>query len=117
MTTWNSQDIEQALDAFSKRASADNEFRQLALKDMPTAVRMITGRALPDGFQIRAVPRNGADLVIVVPDLVKVDGELSDTELEQVSGGRCAASCAASYVCAVSSTVGAYVPGVGGACA
>lgn len=116
MSSWTPQDIEQALDAFNKRASTDAEFRQLALNDTPAAVRIITGRALPDGFRIRAVPRNGADMVIVVPELAKADGELSDVELEQVSGGRCPGSCAASGACAVSSTVSLFLPGVGGAC-
>lgn len=99
MTTWTEKDRDEALEAFVRKASTDADFRALALKDPATAVKQLTGRSLPDNFRIKAVDKAGADMVVVVPDLAKADGELSDIELESVAGGRCDISCGASMAC------------------
>jgi len=96
-----------------KRASTDVAFHALAISNSAAAVKEVSGKQLPEGFKVRFVSNEGADLTLVLPDVVTGDDELSDAELEQVAGGRCAASCAAS--CAVTSTVGIGIPGVGGA--
>ena len=119
MKPWTQDEQKKALEAFARKAATDGKFRELALKNPAAAVKELTGKDLPEGFKINAVARDGADMVIVIPDLVKAGGELSDSELEAVAGGRCAASCALSQVCVISSTAPpgpTYVPGVGGAC-
>ncbi len=119
MKPWTQDEKKKALEAFARKASTDAKFRELALKNPAAAVKEVSGKDLPAGFKVAAVARDGADMVLVVPDLVKAGGELSDSELEKVAGGRCAGSCGISQVCLVSSTVPpgpTYVPGVGGAC-
>jgi hypothetical protein len=117
MKPWSNDDISKVLDGFIRKATTDKKFRELALKSPEEAIKQLVGKDLPADYKVRAVARDGADIVFVVPDLVKAGGELSDSELEQVAGGRCPASCAGSYVCGISSTVGPCIPGVGGACA
>jgi hypothetical protein len=97
---WTADDQKKAIEAFTRRASTDKKFRELALKDPAKAIKELVGKDLPDGLKLRAVARDGADLVVVVPDMVKPGGELSDSELEQVSGGRCGGSCGGSCACA-----------------
>lgn len=99
MSTWTDKERDEAIEAFVRKASTDAAFRALALKDPATAVKQLTGKSLPDGFKIAAVDKAGADMVVVVPDLVKADGELSESELEAVSGGRCGGTCGASAAC------------------
>ena len=104
MKPWTQDEQKKALEAFARKASTDAKFRELALKNPTAAVKEVSGKELPQGFNIKAVARNGADLVVVVPDLVKAGGELSDSELEKVAGGgRCGASCGGSSACVMMS--------------
>ncbi len=114
--SWTMEDQQSAIAAVLKKASSDADFHARALSDPAAAVKEVTGKDLPAGFKLRIVPTTDADLTLVLPDVQADSQELSDAELESVAGGRCAASCLAS--CAISSTVGLGLPGVGGlACA
>jgi len=100
MKPWTQDEQKKAVEAFTRKAATDAKFREQALKNPAQAVKELTGKELPQGFNIKAVARNGADLVVVVPDLVKAGGELSDSELEKVAGGgRCGLSCGGSAAC------------------
>lgn len=101
MANWSKEEQKKALDAFTRKASTDKKFRELALKDPAGAVKQLIGKPLPEGVKIKAVAKDGADLVVVVPDIVKEGGELSDKELEQVAGGRCGGTCGGSAACAI----------------
>jgi hypothetical protein len=110
-----SQEAEQAIQLIVKRAQTDSEFRQLCLSDPNAAAKLVTSKDIPEGFVLRFVENQGADLTVVLPDLINEQAELSDTDLDQVAGGKCLASCAAS--CAVSSCVCFPAPtitGIGG---
>lgn len=111
--SWTTEEQNAAIAALLKRASSDADFHARAVNDPAAAVKEVAGRDLPSGFKLRLVENKGADLTLVLPDLQADSQELSDAELESVAGGRCAASCLAS--CAISTTVGLGVPGLGGA--
>lgn len=113
MASWTTEERQRAIVQVQELASTDPEFRQRALANPAEAVKEVTGKDLPSGFELRMVSNEGADLTLVLPDLEFESEELSDADLEQIAGGRCAASCAAS--CAVTSTLGVGIPGVGGA--
>ncbi len=94
------QEAEQAIAQIVKRAQTDSKFRQLCLSDPNAAAHEATGKDLPDGFTLRFVENQGADLTVVLPDMIDANAELSDAELEQVAGGgdkpNCGGSCGVS---------------------
>ncbi len=81
------QEAEQAIAQIVKRAQTDSKFRQLCLNDPNAAAHEATGKDLPDGFTLRFVENQGADLTVVLLDIIDANAELSDVELEQVAGG------------------------------
>ena len=87
------QEADQAIEQIVKRAQTDTEFRQLCLNDPNSAAIEATGKNIPEGFTLRFVENQSADLTVVLPDMIDANAELSDAELEQVAGGKCGASC------------------------
>ncbi len=58
-----------------------------------TAATEVTGKEMPTGYVLKFVENQGADLTVVLPDIIEESAELSDTELDQVAGGKCGISC------------------------
>ena len=96
--TLTSQEAEQAIEQIIKRAQTDSEFRQLCLDNPNAAAKEATGKDIPEGFVLRFVENQGADLTVVLPDSIDPQAELSELELEGVAGGggKCGASCGGS---------------------
>lgn len=119
MSEWTEEQQTQTNEAIvkiAKKAGADPSFRKLCLSDPAAAFKSVSSVELPSDFNLRFVSNEEADLSVVLPDIVASGQQISDTELEQVSGGLtgfCAISCAGS--CAVTTTLSVGVPGVGGA--
>lgn len=95
-----SSEAEQAIEKIVKLTQTDPKFRQLCLDNPNVAAQEATDKTLPDGFVLRFVENQNADLTVILPDLVDDSAELSDAELEQVAGGGSKPDCAAS--CGVS---------------
>ncbi len=106
------EEAEQAIQEVVKRAQTDSEFRRLCLTEPNTAAKQAIGKDVPEGFTLRFIENQGADLTVVLPDFIDEKAELSDKDLDQVAGGKCAGSCAAS--CAVTSCVCVGIPSVTG---
>ncbi|MCB0322488.1 MAG: hypothetical protein KDD69_02910 [Bdellovibrionales bacterium] len=85
---WTDEDIKKAVDAICDRASTDASFHALAIKDPAKAVETVTNKQVPAGYTIRFVSNENAYLTVVLPD-TRPEGELSDSDLESVAGGRC----------------------------
>jgi hypothetical protein len=92
------QEADSLLEEMVKRAQSDLEFRQLCLSEPNIATKQVTGKEVPEGFKLRFVENQGADLTIVLPDPIDANAELSDEELEEVAGGKCGVSCGVSCV-------------------
>lgn len=92
------QEANQAIEQIIKRAQTDSDYRQLCLSDPNKAATEVTGKEMPSGYTLKFVENKGADLTVVLPDVIEESAELSNTELDQVAGGKCAASCAASGI-------------------
>jgi hypothetical protein len=77
-----------ALDSIVARATVDRAFRQLLMADPRRAIRDELGLSIPGHFRIKFIERGpDLDALVVLPDLRDGAEELSDNELEAVSGG------------------------------
>lgn len=101
---WSEESARVTLQQVLSKAAADGSFRELCLEDAGAAIKEISGRELPPGYVVRFVDNAGADLTIVLPDLAG-SAELSDQDLEAVSGGvKClVGSCGGTEVCGITS--------------
>jgi hypothetical protein len=71
-----------------QKSLEDETFRQRLLED-PKAVKQELGTRLPEGVEVRAVEETAETIYLVLPSASPVEegGELSDQDLETVSGG------------------------------
>ena len=78
----------QVLEAVVDRASKDPVFRKLLLTDPRGTIDANFGVRIPETFRIRFIERDpDLDALIVLPDLQVTNAELSDQDLEAVTGG------------------------------
>jgi|28_taG_2_1085356.scaffolds.fasta_scaffold00105_5 hypothetical protein len=85
MSNWSEQDQKSAVSALMERCASDSAFREKAMADPNAAIKEVSGKDLPEGFKLRLVSNEGADLTLVLPD--PISEELSDADLEAVAGG------------------------------
>ncbi len=83
---WTSKESQEAIRKVAGKAATDADFRQKALTNPGAAVREVTGKPLPEGFKLRFVDNDGADLTVPIPDLVG-DVALTDEQLAGIAGG------------------------------
>ncbi|MGH7649614.1 MAG: NHLP leader peptide family RiPP precursor [Gemmatimonadaceae bacterium] len=77
-----------ALERILSRAATDPEFRRGLLTDPRAAIRDAFGITIPNTLRIKFIERGSdVDALVVLPDMKSEDHALSDSELEQVSGG------------------------------
>ncbi|MEO5816989.1 MAG: NHLP leader peptide family RiPP precursor [Gemmatimonadaceae bacterium] len=70
------------------RSASDATFRSQLIADPHAAVKNATGVALPADLKIQFVEQpKDIDALLVLPNSVEGDGELSPEELEAVAGG------------------------------
>jgi hypothetical protein len=81
-TTTARQEIEAALIA---KALAEPAFRQALLSDAKAAIEKEFGVALPAGIDLKVMEETVRTNYLVLPAVV--DGELTDSDLEAVTGG------------------------------
>lgn len=86
-TQWTQEDVENAVQAVGDKAAADKAFRELVLSNPNEAIKQVTGKEVPQGFRLKTIEADlKADMTFVLPPL-QTD-ELSDSELDQVAGGK-----------------------------
>jgi hypothetical protein len=66
------------------KAQADESFRQALLNDPKATIQKEMGGTLPEGLQVKVVEETGDTLYLVLP---AAEGELSETDLDDVAGG------------------------------
>jgi hypothetical protein len=75
------KDVEAKLIA---KAQADESFRQTLMSNPKAAIEKEFGAALREGVEIKVVEETTDTLYLVLP---AAQGELSETELDEVAGG------------------------------
>lgn len=76
-----------AMTAVLARAETDAEFRQQLLREPRQVIYETFGIRIPEQFRIRFVERSSdVDALVVLPDL-RAGDELSEHDLEHVTGG------------------------------
>jgi len=79
---------QQAIAAIATRAAQDADFRKRLLCDPRGAIEEMTGVPVPDTLRIQFIEKDPEiDVVIVLPDLIEEEGELSEQDITGVSGG------------------------------
>jgi len=68
------------------KSSMDRVFRQKLLAE-PAGVLKAEGLELPDGVKVRVIEDTDKLMHLVIPFHLELDGELSDANLDKVSGG------------------------------
>jgi hypothetical protein len=91
---WNS-----VLAQLVERASTDEDFRARCLRAPEATLQSLVDQPLPEGMRVRMIDGRGADMTVILPPAAAVPGELTENDLESVSGGTvCIASCGVSCV-------------------
>jgi hypothetical protein len=94
MSQMNDQELNAAIREVLKRAVADTNFRQLAVRDGKAAIAKVNNKALPQGITIQFVDNHGQSAkTVVIPDPVTHPEQLTEEELEAVAGGCGASNC------------------------
>jgi hypothetical protein len=78
------------MNAVLARAASDRRFREHLMADPREALKGAFGVVVPEGYRIRFVERDpDVDALVVLPEFNGDNhtGEVSDEELEAVSGG------------------------------
>ena len=96
MSQINDQELSAAIREVLKRAVADPNFRQLAVRDSKAAIAKVTNKTF-EGLSIQFVDNHGKSTkTIVIPDPVSNPEQLTEEELEAVAGGCSVSTCAVS---------------------
>jgi hypothetical protein len=70
------------------RAAQDPAFRKKLLLDPRAAICDLTDASIPSDLRIKFVEKDpDVDVMIVLPDLVLEDGELTEDDIAAVAGG------------------------------
>ena len=86
MASWTQQEINDAYKKIMDKTAKDPEFRKLALENPKKAFSEVSGKEVPENINIRFIENEpGIDQTFVLPN--KITEELSDDELDKISGG------------------------------
>lgn len=87
-TNQSENDRSTVLAKLGKRAAEDAAFRKKLLVDPHAALREIGETSVPPGLRVKFVEKAAdVDIMIVLPDAIREDGELSEEDITAVAGG------------------------------
>jgi hypothetical protein len=82
------EDDDRQLREVLNRSAVDTEFRKKLIQDPHAAVKSAIGISLPSDLKVRFVEQpSDVDALIVLPNFIDQEEELTSDELEAVAGG------------------------------
>ena len=64
------------------------QYREALLKDPKKVIETQLNNKLPDGLQVKVIEESGDTIFLRLPHVITEGSELSDSDLEQVAGGK-----------------------------
>lgn len=90
---WTKEEFDKVRQKINEKAKVDQEFYTLCLVNPRNAIEQISGKAVPEGYSIQAIDGEIHLVRVFSESLSDLGGELSETELEQVSAGNGEVTC------------------------
>ncbi len=82
------ESINQALQAITARSAEDRAFRKQLLENPRAAMQKIMGTAIPEDLRIKFIEKDpDIDVLIVLPECLLEEGELTEEDVAEVAGG------------------------------
>jgi hypothetical protein len=69
-------------------ATRHPQYREALLKNPKKVIETQLNNRLPDGLNVKVLQETGDTIYLRLPHVIKEGSELSDTDLEQVAGGK-----------------------------
>ncbi|MDB6132023.1 MAG: hypothetical protein JWM59_266 [Verrucomicrobiales bacterium] len=69
-------------------AARHPEYREALLKDPKKVIETQLNNRLPEGMEVKVVQETGDTIYLRLPHVITEGSELSDSDLEQVAGGK-----------------------------
>jgi hypothetical protein len=88
MSNWSKESVQEVVEKVFAKAAKDEKFRALCISNIQAAIKEVSGKEVPSNFKINVVDNTGYHMGLTLPPLQKADGELVDSELESVAGGK-----------------------------
>lgn len=79
---------EEIEDIVVTNATKHPQYREALLKNPKQVIETQLNNKLPDGLNVKVVEETGDTIYLRLPNVVTEGSELSDTDLEQVAGGK-----------------------------
>ncbi|MFA5879056.1 MAG: hypothetical protein WC860_02670 [Candidatus Margulisiibacteriota bacterium] len=84
--SWNYEEIQDTFSQIRKKVVTDKEFRELFIKDPSAAILKLTGKQVPDDFNIKVIESDpNYHMTFVLPEMVSE--KISVDDLASVDGG------------------------------
>jgi hypothetical protein len=112
----NESVAQETLKRMLARSASDIDFRRKLIADPRAAVAEFAGRdvsTIPESFNVKFVENAPGTQTIVLPNAVDTNAELSESELETVSGGTSPLGILVLVVVAEQTGIIDIIPGVG----
>lgn len=88
MDNWTKEELDQAVTQVQEKASRDEAFRELCLRDIHAGIKEVMGKEVSSDLKIQVVDHTGYHMCLVLPSHNGDADELDEMSLHKIAGGR-----------------------------